>query len=101
MKRNGIILFLLMNLFLLSPAYASTIPVTAAGQTIYKIISLLTGFWGYAACVAAIMVGGVVMSFVDLQSGAKRVVQALIAAPIIFQGGALIMYFSGYSGAVI
>ena len=85
----------------ISSSFASSISSTYAWDSLLsKITTDLSSNLAIAIGMISIIVCGGIMAFVDLQSGGKKLLQALLGLSVIF-GAASIMSALFSSGAVI
>jgi type IV secretory pathway VirB2 component (pilin) len=85
----------------ISSSFASSISGTYAWDSLLsKITADLSSNLAIAIGIISIIVCGGIMAFVDLQSGGKKLLQALLGLSVIF-GAASIMSSLFSSGAVI
>lgn len=69
--------------------------------TLTSLADSLTGPVAYAISIMAIFVAGMTMAFMDLQGGAKKLVQAALGLSVALFSSQIITGFMGFSGAVI
>ncbi|OIN82924.1 TrbC/VirB2 family protein [Francisella sp. TX07-6608] len=99
-KRNMLVTIALL-ISSISTSFASSISSTYAWDSLLsKIVADLSSNVAIAIGIIAIIVCGGIMAFVDLQSGGKRLLQALLGISVAF-GAASILSALFSSGAVI
>lgn len=82
-------------------AFAAETGLNAWEMILNKFATSLTGPVAYAISIIAIVMSGAVMTFADLQGGAKRFLQAACGLSIAFFATQITTQFLGFSGAVI
>ena len=99
--RTKILTTITLLMVSISSSFASSISGTYAWDSLLsKITADLSSNLAIAIGIIAIIVCGGIMAFVDLQSGGKKLLQALLGLSVIF-GAASIMSALFSSGAVI
>jgi len=71
------------------------------GNTTKNIADILTGPVAYGLLIIAVVISGVMLAFVDLQTGAKKFVEAILGAAVISGGIELVVAVAKFNGAVI
>lgn len=66
-----------------------------------KISASITGPVAYSISIIAISLSGLIMAFADLQTGFKRLFQAVFGLACTFFSVQIITQFCGFSGAII
>lgn len=83
------------------PAFAAQTGINPWEISLGKIAASITGPVAYSISIITISISGLIMAFVDLQSGFKRLFQVIFGLSCAFFATQITTQFCGFSGAVI